>query len=181
MFNPVKARVWIHRNKKGLDNPMICRHCTSPPCGEACPTGAILKDKDTGIVTISEEDCINCYECVKACPFSAVRVDPETGDAFKCDLCGGNPECAQWCPTGAITYVDQGAFSPDFDFWMPGTTPVSGKTKGLEEFGALVGQVADYLDVQISLKVTNFIACGEWVVSEAAGHGVTKKRGKLRQ
>jgi ketosteroid isomerase-like protein len=68
-----------------------------------------------------------------------------------------------------------GAFSPDFEFWMPGTTPVSGRTKGLEEFGALVGQVADYLDVQISIKVTNFIACGEWVVSEAVGHGVTKK------
>lgn len=109
MFNPVKARVWIHRDRKGVDNPMICRHCTSPPCGEACPVGAIIKDKETGIVSISQEDCINCYECVKACPFSAVRVDPESGDAFKCDLCSGNPECVQWCPTEAIKYVDQGA------------------------------------------------------------------------
>ena len=32
MFNPVKARIWIHRNKKGVDMPMICRHCTSAPC-----------------------------------------------------------------------------------------------------------------------------------------------------
>ncbi|MCH6588008.1 MAG: (Fe-S)-binding protein, partial [Proteobacteria bacterium] len=24
----------------------------------------------------------------------------------KCDLCGGDPECAKACPTGAITYVD---------------------------------------------------------------------------
>jgi len=68
-----------------------------------------------------------------------------------------------------------GSFSEDFEFWMPGTTPVSGSTKGLQEFGALVGKVADYLDVQIAIKVTNFIACGEWVVSEAVGHGVTKK------
>lgn len=67
------------------------------------------------------------------------------------------------------------AFADDFDFWMPGTTPVSGKTKGIEEFAALVGKVAGYLDVMITLTVTNVIACGEWVVTESVGHGVTKK------
>ena len=67
------------------------------------------------------------------------------------------------------------AFSEDFDFWMPGSTPVSGRTKGFQEFAALVGKVAGYLDVMITLKVTNLIACGEWVVTEAVGHGVTKK------
>ncbi|MBI3951706.1 MAG: nuclear transport factor 2 family protein [Acidobacteria bacterium] len=66
------------------------------------------------------------------------------------------------------------SFSNDLDFWMPGTTPVSGRTKGLPEFTALVEKVAGYLDVMITIKVTNFIACGEWVVSEAVGHGVTK-------
>ena len=25
---------------------------------------------------------------------------------MKCDLCGGDPQCAEACPTGAITYVD---------------------------------------------------------------------------
>lgn len=66
-------------------------------------------------------------------------------------------------------------FSDDFEFWMPGTTPVSGRTKGIAEFADLVTKVAEYLDVMITIKVTNFIACGEWVVSEATGHGVTKK------
>ncbi|UCE72912.1 MAG: nuclear transport factor 2 family protein [Methanomassiliicoccales archaeon] len=67
------------------------------------------------------------------------------------------------------------AFSEDFDFRMPGSTPVSGRTKGIQEFAALVGKVAGYLDVLITIKVTNFISCGEWVVTEAVGHGVTKK------
>jgi len=40
---------------------------------------------------------------VTACQFGMIRIDPETKQAFKCDLCGGDPQCAKWCPTGAIT------------------------------------------------------------------------------
>ncbi len=68
-----------------------------------------------------------------------------------------------------------GSFSEDLDFNMPGSTPVSGRTHGLKDFTGLVGKVAGYLDVLITIKVTNFIACGEWVVTESVGHGVTKK------
>ena len=68
-----------------------------------------------------------------------------------------------------------GAFSEDLSFRMPGSTPVSGETNNLKEFVSLVEKVAGYLDVLITIKVTNFIACGEWVVTESSGHGVTKK------
>lgn len=68
-----------------------------------------------------------------------------------------------------------GCFSEDMEFEMPGSTPVSGKTKGLAAFTTLVSDVANYLNVLITIKVFNFIACGEWVVTEANGHGVTKK------
>ena len=71
---------------------------------------------------------------------------------------------------GFISY-----FSDDFDFWMPGTTPVSGRTKGVAEFAALVGRVAEYLDVMLTIKITNMIVSGEWAVSESKAHGVTKK------
>ncbi len=30
----------------------------------------------------------------------------DTGKVIKCDLCGGQPACAEACPTDAITYVD---------------------------------------------------------------------------
>jgi len=109
LFTPVKARVWIHRNKRGQDSPMICRHCLTPPCEAACPVHGqkpIRRDKETGIVRFFLTGCIGCYECVKACPFGAMRVDPHTGHVFKCDLCDGDPECARWCPTGALQFVD---------------------------------------------------------------------------
>ncbi|MFC1824995.1 4Fe-4S dicluster domain-containing protein [Thermodesulfobacteriota bacterium] len=109
MFSPVKSRIWIHKNKKGQDAPMICRHCLNPPCQKACPIKEdkpIKKDKNTGIVNLFMETCIGCYECVKACPFGAMRIDPHSGEVIKCNLCGGDPECVKWCPTGAIQYVD---------------------------------------------------------------------------
>ena len=109
MFNPVKSRIWIHRNQKGIDVPMVCRHCISPPCEKACPVAAIVGDSGNGLVRIALERCIGCFECVKACPFGGIRIDPEgAGQVFKCDLCGGNPECVEWCPTGAVQYVEIG-------------------------------------------------------------------------
>jgi ketosteroid isomerase-like protein len=68
-----------------------------------------------------------------------------------------------------------GSFSNDLHFRMPGTTPVSGETMGLADFTRVVTNVADYLEVLITIRVTNFISCGDWVVTESVGHGVTKK------
>lgn len=67
-----------------------------------------------------------------------------------------------------------GSFSDDLHFRMPGTTPVSGETHGIAAFTEVVTNVATYLSVLITIKVTNFISCGDWVVTEADGHGITK-------
>jgi anaerobic carbon-monoxide dehydrogenase iron sulfur subunit len=110
MFNPVQSRIWIHQNEEGRDIPMTCRHCLWPPCEKACPVvgeKAIYQDEQTGIVYISSENCLGCYDCVRACPFDAIRINAEEDQVFKCDLCGGDPECAKWCPTESIKYVEQ--------------------------------------------------------------------------
>jgi Fe-S-cluster-containing hydrogenase component 2 len=32
-------------------------------------------------------------------------MDPQKEELVKCDLCGGQPQCVEWCPTGAIRFV----------------------------------------------------------------------------
>ena len=66
-------------------------------------------------------------------------------------------------------------FADDLDFWLPGTTPISGRRQGLPAFKEYLGQVAGYLDELIVLELTNVIVAGEWVFTEACGHGVTIK------
>jgi ketosteroid isomerase-like protein len=65
-------------------------------------------------------------------------------------------------------------FAEDLDFWFPGTTPISGRRKGLAAFRDYLVQVAGYLDQMILLELTNVVVAGEWVFTEATGHGVTK-------
>ncbi len=64
-------------------------------------------DVEAGIAKINADKCIGCKECAMVCPFSAINIHYKTGKAFKCDLCEGReqgPVCADWCPSGAITY-----------------------------------------------------------------------------
>lgn len=81
----------------------FCRQCPSPECLDACPEKAIYVDRKTGARVVDTDICIGVGACVNACQFGMIRLDKETNQAFKCDLCGGDPQCAKWCPTGAIT------------------------------------------------------------------------------
>lgn len=77
----------------------LCRHCEEPPCAAACPIEAIAK-RDDGIVVLDEESCEGCGSCVDACPYGAITMDPEGGQAWKCNMChhrvenGLIPACA---------------------------------------------------------------------------------------
>lgn len=90
----------------GMNYPMVCYHCSKPSCMAVCLEGAIKKDDATGAVVIDETLCKGCRTCITACPYSQISFNPEKEVAFKCDLCGGDPQCAKFCPSGAITYSD---------------------------------------------------------------------------
>jgi carbon-monoxide dehydrogenase iron sulfur subunit len=47
---------------------------------------------------------VRCRLCIPACPFGNIALDASTSLIVKCDLCGGNPICAQFCPTGALRF-----------------------------------------------------------------------------
>ncbi len=104
-FKPSKSRVSVHRWPKiGVSVPLTCLQCDEPACEKVCMAGAISKDPDTGIVAVNEEQCIGCRLCVSACPFGNMNYDLSGKHVFKCDLCKGEPECAKFCPSGAIEY-----------------------------------------------------------------------------
>ena len=42
---------------------------------------------------------MGCKVCTIACPFGTVNYNADSGKVIKCDLCGGDPECAKACPT----------------------------------------------------------------------------------
>ncbi|MCP4717861.1 MAG: 4Fe-4S dicluster domain-containing protein [Desulfobacteraceae bacterium] len=82
----------------------FCRQCESPECLDVCPESAIYVDLETGARVVDESKCAGCGECVDACQFDMIHLNPETEKAYKCDLCGGDPQCVAWCPTKAITF-----------------------------------------------------------------------------
>ena len=88
-----------------LHLPVVCRHCEDAPCKAVCPREAISIEHASGRVIIDYARCISCKMCAAACPFGAVGFDGERRRVFKCDLCGGDPQCVRFCFPGALTWV----------------------------------------------------------------------------
>jgi anaerobic carbon-monoxide dehydrogenase iron sulfur subunit len=107
MANPQLARLRVIADKdQGLRVPMICQQCQDAVCMSVCPTHALSRDETLGIVKRDEERCIVCRSCVTACPFGAMGFDALNKKVFKCELCGGDPQCAKFCEDEAIKFVD---------------------------------------------------------------------------
>ena len=71
-----------------------------------CPTGALYRDRQDGMILVRSEVCIGCAMCVSVCPAGAVTLDPVEGTASKCDLCGGDPQCVAYCPAKVLRLTD---------------------------------------------------------------------------
>ncbi|WP_251231596.1 DMSO/selenate family reductase complex B subunit [Adlercreutzia aquisgranensis] len=89
---------------------IACNHCAHPACVENCPTGAMQKDEESGVVWTDHEVCIGCKTCQTACPYGAPTYSEDDGFMLKCDMCrderslGRKPVCVAACPMRALDF-----------------------------------------------------------------------------
>ena len=90
--------------------PRLCEHCLNPTCVAACPSGAIYKREDDGIVLIDQEKCRGWRMCVSGCPYKKIYYNWSSGKSEKCTFCyprieAGMPTvCSETC-VGRIRYL----------------------------------------------------------------------------
>jgi nitrate reductase beta subunit len=90
--------------------PRICNHCLNPACVASCPSGAIYKRGEDGVVLINQQRCRAWRMCVTACPYKKSYYNWHTGKSEKCVLCyprlesGQAPACFHSC-VGRIRYL----------------------------------------------------------------------------
>jgi len=102
--------------------PRICNHCLNAACAGACPSGAIYKRGEDGIVLVNQDRCRGWRMCISACPYKKVYFNWSTGKSEKCILCyprleaGEAPACFHTC-VGRIRYL--GVLLYDADRLLP--------------------------------------------------------------
>jgi len=103
---PGKSRIYpIAEDRPDLWVPVTCLQCEEPACAKACLVDAITRNEETGAMVLDEGKCIRCMACIAGCPFGCSLFDAPNNLVIKCDLCGGDPACAHFCPTKALEYL----------------------------------------------------------------------------
>ncbi|GHB13233.1 nitrate reductase subunit beta [Modicisalibacter luteus] len=90
--------------------PRLCEHCLNPTCVASCPSGAIYKREEDGIVLIDQDKCRGWRMCISGCPYKKIYYNWKTGKSEKCIFCyprieSGIPTiCSETC-VGRIRYL----------------------------------------------------------------------------
>ena len=108
--------------------PRICNHCLNPACVASCPSRAIYKRGEDGVVLVDQNVCKGWRFCTSACPYKKVYFNWDSGKAEKCVFCFPRTEtgqcnaCAHSCVgrirhVGVLLYdaerVEQALLNPD--------------------------------------------------------------------
>ncbi len=90
--------------------PRLCEHCLNPACVATCPSGAIYKREEDGIVLIDQDKCRGWRMCVSGCPYKKIYYNWKSGKSEKCIFCyprievGQPTVCSETC-VGRIRYL----------------------------------------------------------------------------
>ncbi len=110
-FTDIEKEIWGRfENSFMMYIPRLCEHCLNPACVASCPSGAIYKREEDGVVLIDQERCRGWRQCVTACPYKKIYFNWETKRSEKCIMCyprleTGDPTiCSESC-VGRIRYI----------------------------------------------------------------------------
>lgn len=110
-FDKVQADMYgEYENTFMMYLPRLCEHCLNPACAASCPSGAIYKREEDGIVLIDQEKCRGWRMCVSGCPYKKIYYNWKSGKSEKCIFCyprieAGMPTvCSETC-VGRIRYL----------------------------------------------------------------------------
>jgi nitrate reductase / nitrite oxidoreductase, beta subunit len=98
--------------------PRICEHCLNPSCVAVCPSGAMYKRVEDGIVLVDQDRCRGWRMCVSGCPYKKVYFNHRSGKAEKCTFCyprieAGEPTvCSETC-VGRLRYLGVILYDPE--------------------------------------------------------------------
>ncbi|NEB75163.1 nitrate reductase subunit beta [Streptomyces sp. SID14478] len=124
--------------------PRICEHCLNPSCVASCPSGAMYKREEDGIVLVDQDSCRGWRMCVTGCPYKKVYFNHRTGKAEKCTMCYPRLEvglptvCSETC-VGRLRYL--GVILYDAD-------KVTQAAQTTDEHGLYEAQLGVFLDPQ---------------------------------
>ncbi|RXA93940.1 MULTISPECIES: DMSO/selenate family reductase complex B subunit [Yersinia] len=104
-----QGNIWV-QNVFNYYLSIACNHCSSPTCVTGCPTGAMHKREEDGLVVVNQDLCVGCRYCEMRCPYGAPQFDAKKKLMTKCDGCyqriaeGKKPVCVESCPQRALDF-----------------------------------------------------------------------------
>lgn len=123
-FNFSNARIRVDRLSENEHQPVACSLLLNPSlpmlsalspsltfpghhpaCVEACGSRALTIHPTMGYLQFREERCSGCQKCVKACPLHLIPFNEARKIPLVCDMCGGSPECVEWCQPQALKII----------------------------------------------------------------------------
>ncbi|HBC56061.1 MAG TPA: nitrate reductase subunit beta, partial [Gammaproteobacteria bacterium] len=87
-FDEVQKEIYgQYENTFMMYLPRLCEHCLNPACVASCPSGAIYKREEDGIVLIDQDKCRAWRMCVSGCPYKKIYFNWKSGKSEKCIFC----------------------------------------------------------------------------------------------
>ncbi|QLQ11084.1 MAG: nitrate reductase subunit beta [Nocardioidaceae bacterium] len=142
--------------------PRICEHCLNPACMASCPSGAIYKRSEDGIVLVDQDRCRGWRQCITGCPYKKIYFNHKSGKAEKCTFCYPRVEvgiptvCSETC-VGRLRYL--GLFLYDAD----AVTAAASVTDERQLYQAQLDLLLDPEDPKVITEATRQGIPADWL------------------